>query len=127
LEVEPVVKLDRLLEPAPGRGRTHACSFNQYSPQLGLNRRPAPLGIVVPTDDAKGISLVDKSGERVKDRWMTLRGAAQFPDAFRLRRREAQLALLVADFEIGVIGDQRDGDEIDDVAVQDQTPWLALR
>ena len=83
--------------------------------------------IVVAADDVNEISLVEKTGERVENLGMSSERLAQLPDALRLVGTEPELALLFAHGEAGVIGG-RDGDghEIDDVAVEDETPRLAL-
>src|SRR5207248_9711034 len=121
LKIEPVVEFDQAVDLPP---RT-AAALGEDLAQLFLDGGPPPFGIVVPTDDANRIAPMDKMGERVKDRWMTFGGAPQLPDALRLRRSEAQGPFLTGDFEgYRLLRHQRDGNEVDDVAVQNQMPRL---
>src|SRR5205814_6401737 len=86
---------------------------------------PPQYVTVVPTDDTNRIAHMNKMAERVKARWMPFGGAPQLPDALRLRRSEAQGPFLTGDFEgYRPLRHQRDGNEVDDVAVQNQMPRL---
>src|SRR5205085_7293352 len=115
---------DQPVEPAPRRAQPGGEDAAEFS----LHRRPSPLGIVVPTDDVNRISLLDKTGERVKHLGKAVGGALQLPDAFLFAGSQSQLALLRGHLEGYLFAgarQQRDGDEIDDVSVEDQTPRLA--
>src|SRR5207248_3183120 len=126
LEIEPRVELDALFDPAPRPSRQGE-SRGQLLLELRLHGGPMELRVVVPADDVKEVSLVEKTGECVKDFGMARKRLAKLPDAFRLFRREPKLAFLLADREPGVFGwRDGDGDEVDDVAVQDQTPRFAV-
>src|SRR5262249_53883809 len=127
LEVEPGVELDALFETPTG-GARQSDTVREPGFQLGLHRGPMELGIVVPPDDVNEISLLEKTGERVEDLPVAREGLPQLPGALGLLRAEAKLLFLLADFETGVARPRGhgDGDEIDDVAVQDQAPGLAV-
>src|SRR5436305_12268379 len=93
---------------------------------LGLHRRPMELRVMVAADDVKGISLLEKTGERVEDEWMTFEHLVQLPDTLRFLGSKAELAFVFGHFEARLgPGSDGDGDEIDDVAVQEQAPWLS--
>jgi len=128
LQVEPGVELDALLEPPAGAARKLEPG-RESGLELRLHRRPVELGVVVPPDDVNEVSLLEKTGERVEDLRVAREGLAQLPDALRLLGAEAKLPFLLADLETRVrgLGGDGDGDEIDDVAVQDQAPGLAVR
>ncbi len=89
-QVEPVVELDQPVD-FPAR---RAAPFGQDAPEFLLDGRPAPFGIMVPTDDVNRISPVDKTGECVKNRRVSLGRAPQLPHALRLRGSEAKRAFL---------------------------------
>src|SRR3954470_3062158 len=95
--------------------------------QLGLHCRPMELRVMVAADDVKRISLLEKTGERVEDQWMTFEHLVQLPDTLRFLGSESELAFFFGHFEACLgPGSDGDGDEIDDVAVQEQKTPLAL-
>src|SRR5206468_4114186 len=95
LQVEPVVKFDEPVDFPTGG----AAALRQDPAELLLDGGPAPLGIMVPTDDVNRISPVEKSGERVKDRRMAVGRALQLPHALGLRGGQPQRALLGGNLE----------------------------
>ncbi len=127
LQIEPGVEADALLD-APPRVARQPEPAGELGLELLLHRGPMELAVVVAADDVNEVSLLEKTGERVKDLRVTREGLAQLPDALRLLGAEAKLPFLFADLEARVPGPGRhaDGDEVDDVAVQDQAPGLAI-
>ena len=103
LEIEPRVELDPLLD-APPRTTRKTEAGGQLALELCLHRRPMELRVMVSADDVNEISLLEKTGERVKDLRVARERLAQLPDALRLVGTEPELALLFAHGEAGVIG-----------------------
>ena len=126
LEIEPGMELDAPLEAPAGRS-LEAGAVREMGLERRLDRGPMKLRVMVAADDVKTISLLEKTGERVEDRSMTLDGLAQLPDALRFLGGQPELPFFFGHFE-GRFGPGRhgDGDEIDDVAVQEQTPRLSV-
>ena len=120
------MKLDALLEAAP-RPAGEAQPIRDLLPEFRLDRGPMKLRVMVPADDVKKISLVEKTGERVENLGVARDRLPQLPGALRLFGGQPELTFFLADGESGVVRRRDgDGDEVDDVAVEDQAPRLAL-
>ena len=61
-QVEPVVELDQPVDFPTGG----TAPLGEDPSEFLLDRGPAPFRVVIPPNDVKGISPVDKTGERVK-------------------------------------------------------------
>ena len=126
LQVEPGVELDAGLQP-PARQSAQPEAIGELLLELRLHGRPVELRIVVAADDVKTISLVEKTGERVEDLGMALERLAQLPGALGFLGVEAELALFRPHLELRLrAGRDGDRDEVDDVAIQDEAPRLAV-